>query len=189
MCFICVVHIYIMSYNIFSLSYSVPVPLISSMYVVGMRLYGHLTLIEPYICREVKISKPAHKDCMPLSFVQCCKQSDNSCMRLTSLEIVGWNTSCTCSARGDLCSCVSCVPPLQVDSLGGGEFEQGNYLIPFYSGNLFHQISTTQMYMCSKNSPYKANTPPKKHAAGPGVKPPTHYQPGRVEYNSDRYII
>ena len=79
------------------------------------------------------------------------------------------------SARGT-CAAIyqSCVPPLQVNSLGGGEFEQGNYLIPFYKGNLFHQKCTTQMYTCSKNSPYKANLMPlpKSMLLAQGSNPP-----------------
>ena len=42
----------------------------------------------------------------------------------------------------------------------GRGLEQDDYLIPFYRGNLFHQISATQMYLCagSKNTPEKVLT-------------------------------
>ena len=37
-----------------------------------------------------------------------------------------------------------------------GGSEVGNYSIPFYKGNLFHRISTTQNLMCSKTFLYEA---------------------------------
>ena len=48
-------------------------------------------------------------------------------------------------------------------------FEQGNYLILVYRGDLFYQNRTTRVYMCSKK--YKANVPANVYAAG--VNPPS----------------
>ena len=66
-------------------------------------------------------------------------------------------------------------------------FEEGNYLIPFYRGSFpLSNHDYTYVCMCSKN-PYKANAPPKRHAAG--VNPPSKFPlTTRVGHKSDRRI-
>ena len=63
-------------------------------------------------------------------------------------------------------------------------FEPGNYLVSFYRGSLFRQISTTHMCECALKFPH---IHPKQHAAG--VKPSSKSPPTTGgAYNSDRCI-
>ena len=56
-----------------------------------------------------------------------------------------------------------------------GVIGEGNYLIPYYRGSLLSNQYYTYVRMYSKNPPYKANAPPKGHAAG--VKHPSKSLP------------
>ena len=59
------------------------------------------------------------------------------------------------------------------------------YVIPFYRGNLFHQIRTTQMCACVVKIPHIKQMPLPKGILLTPLIIPTHHKPGRVGHNSD----
>ena len=63
-------------------------------------------------------------------------------------------------------------------------FEQGNYLIPFYMDNPFHQISI--LHICTEIPHVRQSPHPNGMLLGSTpLQIPTHHQPGRVGHNSE----